>query len=318
MRTNGDSKARFAGFYAEEKNSIDVLMMGSSTVGTSFCSPYMWDKYGFTSYPLSTNSQRPKAIRYLIEEGLKYQKPSLIVIEMRTFTADDVEMGTDEGHVREVVDNMKYSWHRIKTINAVADQFDDKYAFYADIFKYHSNIGVLRIADNWKQFDYSVKNELKGFEIKDRIEQYRKEPTPDVYTEDRLAIPNSSEAVLRDLVQYLKDNKLEALFVASPRADLEGYEEMMNYTADIVNEAGFKFLNLNYCYDEMEFDYSTDIDDGAHTNVWGAVKCSDVLGQYIKDNYALKNTYTDKVKADWDQSYRVFDEKFWNTTPKEK
>lgn len=318
MRTNGDSKERFSGFYAEEKNSIDVLMMGSSTVGTSFCSPYMWDRYGFTSYPLSTNSQRPKAIKYLIEEGLKYQNPSLIVIEMRTFTADDEEMGSDEGHVREVVDNMKYSWHRVETINAVADHFEDKMPFYLDFLKYHTNYGVLTQVEGWKQFNYTLKSDLKGFEIKDRIEQYRKEPTPDVYTEDRLAIPANSEAVLRDLLAFLKENNLEALFVASPRADLEGYEEMMNYASDIVEEAGYNFLNLNYRYAEMGFDYSTDIDDGAHTNVWGAVKCSEVLGQYIEDNYKLNRNYSERVIADWNESYRVFDEQFRNTTPKEK
>ena len=36
VRTNGDIKNRFAGFYAEEKNSIDVLMCGGSTIATSF------------------------------------------------------------------------------------------------------------------------------------------------------------------------------------------------------------------------------------------------------------------------------------------
>ncbi len=45
MRTNGDTKDRFAGFYAEKKDTIDVLMIGSSTVGTSLYSPYMWHKY---------------------------------------------------------------------------------------------------------------------------------------------------------------------------------------------------------------------------------------------------------------------------------
>lgn len=318
MRTNGDSKDRFAGFYAEDKNSIDVLMMGSSTVGTSFCSPYMWDRFGFTSYPLSTNSQRPKAIRYLIEEGMKYQKPSLIVVEMRTFIADDEELATDEGHIREVVDNMKYSWHRIKTINEVADHFSDKYTFYVDLFKYHSNTGILAQPSAWKQYNYSVKNRLKGFEIKDRIEQYRKDPTPDVYTEERIAIPQNQEVILKDLLSFLKENNLEALFVASPRADLEDYEGMMNYCSDIVEEAGFKFLNLNYRYKEMEFDYSKDIDDGAHTNVWGALKCSDVLGQYITDNYKLTGSYSEKTKKEWDESYLYFDEQLKNTTPKEK
>lgn len=318
VRSNGDSRIRFAGFYAEEKNSIDVLMLGSSTVGTSFCAPYMWDKYGFTSYPLSSNSQRPKAMKYLIEEGMRYQAPSLIVIEMRTFIADDEEMAEDEAHIREIVDNMQYSWHRIETINAVAEHFDDKWSFYVDLFKYHSNIGMLIRPEQWKYYNYSTKSIEKGFVIKNHVEQFRIEDKPDLYTEERKPIPQNQEEVLRDLLVYLKDNNLEALFVATPRAGFDDYEAMMNYCEDIVEGEGYKFLNLNYKYDEMQFSYRTDIDDGAHTNVWGALKCSDYLGQYIRDNYDIKNSHSEKVRNDWDEAYAYFLEQYNATEREEK
>ena len=42
MRTNGDSKDRFAGFYSEKRNSIDVMYFGASTVGSSFVPAYIW------------------------------------------------------------------------------------------------------------------------------------------------------------------------------------------------------------------------------------------------------------------------------------
>ena len=308
MRTNGDTKDRFAGFYAEKKDTIDVLMIGSSTVGTSLCSPYMWHKYGFTSYPLSSNSQRPKAIKYLIEEGLKYQDPKLVIIELRTFIAEDEDMASDEGHIREVTDNMRYSIHRIKTINALADHFDDKMPFYIDIIKYHTNWGALVRPNEWLKFNYRKKNEVKGFEFKTRRELFRLE-TPKMYTEDRLPIPEDQEDVLRDLITYLKDKNLKALFVVTPRAGLEGYDAQMNYCSDIVTEAGFDFINLNYMYDEMDFDYRYDIDDGAHTNVWGALKCSDVVGRYIIDNYSLSDLYSKTTINDWDRSYECFEKK---------
>ncbi len=309
MRTGGESKARFAGFYAEKRNSIDVLMIGSSTVGTSFSAPYMWDRYGFTSYPLSTNSLRPKAIKYLIEEGLKYQSPDLIVIEMRTFIADDDEMASDEGHVRETVDNMRYSFNRIRAINALTEKYEDKLPFYLDIMKYHSNWGSLLQPGEWLMFEYRKKNITKGFEYKKRRQLFRTDDTPAVYTDERLEIPKEQEAVLRDLLQYLKDKGLNALFVVTPRADLESYEPQMNYCSDIVTEAGYDFLDLNYRYDDMGFDYRYDLDDGAHTNLWGAIKCSDALGRYINDNYSLKKTYSQSTISEWDKSYEYFSER---------
>ena len=109
VRTNGDVKNRFAGFYAEEKNSIDVIMFGASPIGTSFSPGYLYGEFGFTSYPLSSNTQRPKAMTYLLEECYKYQNPNLVVIELRMFTYDDAPMALDYPHIREVTDNMKYS-----------------------------------------------------------------------------------------------------------------------------------------------------------------------------------------------------------------
>lgn len=309
MRTGGESKYRFAGFYAEKRDSIDVLMIGSSTIGTSFCAPYMWENYGFTSYPLSTNSLRPKAITYLIDEGSKYQSPKLIVIEMRTFIADDTEMAADEGHIRETVDNMKYSLNRIRAIEGLTEAFDDKLPFYIDIMKYHSNWGMLFQPKEWMMFNYHKKNEAKGFEFQKRRQLYRTEsPTSEMmYTEERIAIPQEQEEVLRKLLQYLNDNGLNALFVASPRADMEGYEAKMNYCSDIITGAGYDFLNLNYRYDEMGFDYRYDLDDAAHTNVWGAMKCSDALGRYICDHYPFEKDYSAATVSDWDKSYKYFE-----------
>lgn len=314
MRTGGDTKNRMAGFYAEDKNTIDVLMFGASTVGSSFAPTYMWGKYGFTSYPLSSNSQRPKAIRYMMEEGLKYQKPSLLVIEMRGFVAEDETYLEDEGHLREVFDNMRYSATRIDTINGLTETYDDKYSFYVDLFKYHSNYGNLMQPSEWSKFFFVKKDIYKGFEMLNHQEPYRRE-TPYNGTDDIVPLPQSQEAVLKDLLDYLKSTDYKVLFVVTPRAPKEDYEEQMNYAANMVREAGYDFIDLNYMYDEMGFDYKYDIDDGAHTNAWGAVKCSDVLGQYINDNYDLPKNYSEKTKKEWDKAYEVFMDDYNNLEP---
>jgi len=317
MRSNGDAKQRFTGFYAEDKNTIDVFMMGSSTVASSFCPAYMWGNYGFTSYPLSSNSQRPKAIKYLIEEGLKYQNPKLIVIEMRTFIADDSELATDEGHIREVVDNMRYSVQRIRTVNALTDQLDNRYSYYVDLIKYHSNYGTLLDPTQLVLFNFSSNNIDKGFVYKTHTENFRLE-TPELYTEDRLPIPEEQGEVLKDLLNYLKSNNLEALFVVAPRDNLDGYQEMMNYCQDMVEAEGYRFLNMNYLYDEMGFDYRYDIDDGAHTNVWGAVKVSKLLGSYIADNYQIKSKNSNSVNENWNEAYRHFNDEYAYLVPEDK
>jgi len=317
VRTSGDAKERLTGFYAEKLDSIDVLMIGSSTVASSFIPAYMWDKYGFTSYPLSSNSQRPKAIKYVIEEGIKYQEPDLVVIEPRTFVASYEEQAKDEGHIRETVDNMKYSVNRIKTINALTEEFDDKYPFYFDIIKYHSNYGLLFKPSEWKKFNFSQKNGLKGFELKNGKMKYRENSenrSTDAYCYTKQPIPIKQEEVLRDLLVYLQENNIRTLFVVTPRDHDEEYEGNMCYMKDIINEYGFEMIDTNELFEEVGFDYRYDMADGAHTNVWGAVKVSDYIGKCIKDRIGNPD-HLESVTRDWDNAYRTFSEIYENTEP---
>lgn len=318
LRMNGDTKDRFSGFYAEKIDSIDVLMIGSSTVSTSFIPAYMWDKYGFTSYPMSSNAQCPKAIKYLIEEGLKYQDADLVVIELRTFVASYDEQMKDEGHIRETVDNMKYSLNRVKTINALTEAFEDKYTFYFDVFKYHSNYGLLFSPSEWKKFDFSEKNELKGYEIKNTQEKYReKDGNREIgsYCYNKQPIDEKQEEVLRDLLEYVQSKGINVLFVATPRDRDETYEGHMCYMKEIINEYGFEMLDTNERFDELGFDYRYDMNDGAHTNIWGAVKVSDYLGKYIHDNFIGEIDHLESVASDWDNAADVFYNIYENIEP---
>lgn len=46
VRTNGEVKDRFAGFYAEKKDSLDVVMIGSSPVFPYYAAPKLWGRRG--------------------------------------------------------------------------------------------------------------------------------------------------------------------------------------------------------------------------------------------------------------------------------
>lgn len=306
VRTNGDIKDRFAGFYAEEKNSIDVMMFGGSTVGTSFSPGYMWGEYGFTSYPLSSNTQRPKAIKYLLEEAYKYQSPKLVVIELRMFTYEDEVLKVDEPHIREVTDNMRYSAQRFKTVSEMTDgveNFEDKLSYYFDIMKYHSNWGMFFKPEELMKVDYSKEDLHKGFEHPTQIIYHDIADDPYIPTEERLAIPSEQEEVLRDLMSFLKEKGQKALFVVTPCIYGTKYYGQMNYMKDIVEQEGFYYLNV---MDHLDYEYATDFLDGGHSNILGAKKCSDLLGKTIVQEYGLFDKRKEEGYESWDDSYKAF------------
>ncbi len=306
VRTNGDVKDRFAGFYAEEKDSIDVLMCGGSTIATSFSPGYMWGEYGFTSYPLSSNTQRPKAIQYLLEEAYKYQSPELVVIELRMFTYEDEKLKADEPHIREVTDNMRYSLHRMKTVHNLTDgvdSFEDKLSYYFDIIKYHSNWGMFFKPEELMKVTYSKEDLHKGYEASTEILYHNEEYDRYIPTEKRMAIPSEQEAQLRDVMSFLKDKGQDALFVVTPCIYGEAYYAQMNYMKDIVEKEGFSYLNV---HDGVEYECATDYLDGGHSNVLGAKKCSELLGKTISQTYDFIDKRNQEGFDSWDRSYEEF------------
>lgn len=306
VRTNGDIKNRFAGFYAEEKNSIDVLMCGGSTIATSFSPGYMWGEYGFTSYPISSNTQRPKAIRYLLEEAYKYQSPELVVIELRMFTYEDEKLKMDEPHIREVTDNMRYSLHRMKTVHNLADgaeTFEEKLSYYFDIIKYHSNWGMFFRPEEWQKIDYSKPDLHKGFQHPEEIMYHDEVVDKYIPTEERVAIPKEQEEELRELMRFFKEHDQDALFVVTPCIYGEDYYAQMNYMKDIVEEEGFSYLNV---HDGVDYDCATDYLDGGHSNILGAKKCSELLGATISQEYELSDKRGQEDYDSWNESYKAF------------
>lgn len=308
VRTNGDVKDRFAGFYAEKDDSIDVLMVGSSPVYPFYAAPKMYGEEGIVAYPMSTNNQRPKAMKYLITEALKTQDPSLIIIEMRMFSMPDEEWGSAKPFTRGVTDNMKYSWNRVKAIHALTSFFDGRYTFYFDIFKYHSNWKTLVMPSQLACWRYEKLHPLKGLELKYGV-------GPAEYI-DRSKITERTEpqdkqvAVLQDLLSYLKGTGKEVLFLISPYVMEEEAKKQFNYLTAAVEEAGYPVLDLNTHIEEMGLDFSTDTYDyGSHVNVLGQAKCTSYLEKYLAEYYDLPDRRKEKGYESWNEAYRLYLEK---------
>ena len=305
IRTNGDVKDRFVGFYAEKRDTIDAVIIGSSPVYPCFATPKIYGETGITMYPLSSNMQRPVATRYLVEEALKTQSPKLFVFEMRMWTARDEDLLGNMAHTREVTDNMKYSINRIKAINAMVSEDDDRLSYYFDIFKYHSNWKTLALWSQLRTCFYEYPAKYKGY-----IPETELGPadiTDEHLTEEMTPIPAEQEAYLLDLLSYLKEKKLNALFVITPYTVSSDEQSRTNYMKNIIHNSGFDFVDMNQYLDEIGFDGQTDFNDyGTHTNVLGAYKVTSWFENYIKDNYSDVFTVDhrqDKSYKSWNEAY---------------
>lgn len=309
IRTNGDVKDRFTGFYAEKDNTIDVVMVGSSPVYPYYAAPMMWGEYGFRAYPISTNLQRPVAAVGLLEEVRKTQDPALYIFEMRMYTAREMDLTNNMAYTRGVTDNMKYSWNRIQTINDMVDDVSERHTYYFDIFKYHSNWKTMVLPEQLACFRYEKLDDQKGYVMTDEVGPCEAVDTSGIT--ERLPMPEFQEECLERLLDYLEGNGLQALFILSPTVMEEEKQKMYNYMEDMISARGYEFLNMNDYYDEIGLDFAADFSDyGGHVNALGAEKCSTFLGGYLVENYGIEDKRGEKGCESWDAAYLQWQEEF--------
>ena len=327
LRTNGDTKNRFMGFYAEPKNSLDVILIGSSPTYSSCVFPELYGEYGIKAYPLASNVQRPVAGLYLVKEAQKTQSPDLYMFEMRMYVGIEEGLTNSQVNIREVTDNMKYSRNRLDAIKVMTggrakelgNVSDKLYTFVFDIFKYHSNWRTLIDPNQWASVTYTRREPMKGYKITDKVG-----PAPETVISEVEAVPLDpyQEAALSDLIAYLKDNGLNALFYVSPYTLAEGDAERFATIKEEVETAGFKYLDMNQYYDEIGINFEEDFsDNGVHTNAVGAQKCTRFIGDYLKENYALPDRRVideatgetvgfNDTDSTWEKAYRDWQDEY--------
>lgn len=310
MRTNGDVKDRFSGFYAEKKNTLDAVIIGSSPVFSCYAAPQIFGETGIAMYPLSSNVQRPVAAKYLVRESEKYQSPALYIFEMRMFTMNEDNLSENIAYTRGVTDNLRYSCLRYETIQAMVprDIEEGRLSFYLDIIKYHTNWKMLILPSEWANMTYHKPSPLKGYAFKDEVGP-RAMPACGG-AGGSMEIPPVQEKYLRDLLDFLKADGRDALFIVSPYGESEDEQRMFNYMDKIISSYGYPFVNLNNYYEELGIVFEEDFADyGSHTNAAGARKCTDFLIQYLKEHYEIGDKRGNAEYASWDEAYRLWQQK---------
>lgn len=63
-------------FRDEPKNSIDVILLGSSHMYRTIQPMELWNDYGIASYNLGSSEQSLPLSYYLLKEAIRKQKPS--------------------------------------------------------------------------------------------------------------------------------------------------------------------------------------------------------------------------------------------------
>lgn len=307
------TRAHVAGYYAEKKDSIDVVFTGGSYMFCSFMPMEAWHDYGMASYNFSINMLFADSYKYYIREAMKTQKPKLYVIDCGVFASglksslysaseDDESIST----IHTNADALNYSLNRYDLVKKIAPGRDS--SFYLDLLYYHDS--------SWPSMKY------RGNKLHSSEKGYSSLPlfSDQIYTESDVVeispveIPLDDELneIFLDLIAELKKYDMEVLFVSQPNFHFNEEDETkqghLMYMQKIVEDNGFDYLDLGDYKDEIGLNPTFDLGLGVgdHFNCFGAEKITAFFDKYIKENYDIPDHRGEASYSVWDEDYEVW------------
>lgn len=265
-------------FYKQDKNSIDILYLGSSHAYSSF-NPYLIEEEtNLNGYVFATQQQPIWITYYYLKEALKNQKPKYVVLDVHMAVVQNLDYAEEQVN-RDAIDKMKMSRNKIDVIGASVEK--DKMSYYLNIIKYHSRYKEL----NWNDFktlffNYSIDN--KGY-IALPEEDYIFEYDNIVITDDILKISAKNEDYLNKIIEITKDNDIQVILVKTPAKYTEDEYKKLNHINNIADENKIPFINYIKNINSLNLDFEKDFYDEGHLNENGSKKLSVTFSKLINN-----------------------------------
>ncbi|MBR5930682.1 MAG: hypothetical protein IKZ95_01510 [Lachnospiraceae bacterium] len=303
------------GFYLEEENSLDVVLIGPSPVYTGFYSPLAYEQEEFTSYAVSTGGLSGAMYPSAVRETLQTQNPQLFVVDLSGFCDEDQK---DSAAVRRWIDSIRNGENREKSIADLVSE-EDKDSYRTAFIKYHSN--WTRIRGCFKTLIDKGDQKKRGYSVTKNFCAYTDTSDNAEITEEVYEFSEEGFASLEQFLSFLKEEEIEnVLFVRFPRrntiTDGERYTEgvqmilkagydILDYCTDADDTKGVytsdTFNTYNRHKETVNLNPNQDFYDAEHVNIFGAEKLTKDLAAYISTLLQVKHSDA-KAAETWENA----------------
>ncbi|MBQ4312773.1 MAG: hypothetical protein IJC18_01060 [Clostridia bacterium] len=299
---------RYKTFCSLPEDTVDAVYIGSSAVDRYWMPSKAFEERGMTVYPLSSDGLPVWLVKNMIVEAYKHQNPRLVIIDIRSFTFDQsLEPDIADTRARRIIDTLGFfSGNRQDAIRRTLDvmtQFDPTISkhdpsYFLSVIRYHGKWadGTLKLEDIT-----DPPSDYLGFYMIQESSVSTISMPETSFTDARLELDRYSEYYLHELLDYLRANDIDALFVDAVRAVTAEEAAKCNTVFDILSDAGYNYVNFNdaQARNKYEFDYEKDFYERGHTNYYGALKYTDYFSHYLSEHYDLPDRRDDERCADW-------------------
>lgn len=280
-------------FYALKKETVDLLVVGSSHAYASFDPDIIMNETGMNSYILASNSQNTVQAYFNVKEALHYQHPNVIILE--AFSLDDNNNwrwggSYDRDWKKEAnIDGMRFG---LTKLEAVAEQYEKVNWSYAllPIARYHENWEDITTIGSNLMFYMKDIREFSSFHPS---ETSMSAETMELYAQAgynpaEWVISETNKEHFHKLAQLCREEGITLYVVMAPMYDVYirsvNYDSWTGQIAELAEGEGVCYLDCNLYYDEIGLkaqDFEDMFTTYHHLNNTGAEKVTQFVSEAL-------------------------------------
>lgn len=313
----------YEGFFSSDRDSYDVLFLGTSHVLYGISPMEIYKENHITSYNLGTSGQPIDGTLAVLKEAFCNQSPKVVVLDASSlFTDEEHEL---DSMWRFVMDSMPFGVAKIKYAHVYASFFAKNSGEF-DINEYLQRFAsvFLPIIEYHDRFDELNSNDISDIPGVEEyytagyfLQTFHESSGVSVEKMNESLVENEKNArifehnveVLLQIKDLCEKHDAQLLLTKIPAiARVKWYTgawtkaryEAVKKIAMENNLVYFDLLYDGYLEIDVESDFA---DGGAHLNYLGSKKTSDFLGDYLKSHYELE----EKTLIDFDEKMEGYD-----------
>jgi hypothetical protein len=275
-------------FHNLPADSIDVLALGSSHIQYAFNPGVFYAETGDYSYVLGSQCQPMSMSFYMLEEALKTQHPSVVIIDVFTLLNQSA-ICYSEGMYYLAIQQMTGNTRR----QAAAELSDGetRLSYQYDFLMNHSN---------WKTMDWSdwksilARGRARSGLLSD-LGYVRQEPVSDVHTP--LSVPQAdgsgslseqSRGDLDRIISLCQDSGIHLIFIKTPYTIDQADANQLAAVWDYLDSRNVE--HIDFIAKAAELNWFSDLDgDTWHNNSWGSEIVTRYLAKTITEEGLIRN-----------------------------
>lgn len=299
----GTNTANQAGISELHKypNSYDVCFLGTSTTITNICNQELFENYGIAGLTIGEPEQALYLTKYTLEEMFEYQSPQVVFVDTKSLfysldTLESMAVEREDYTIHNSIDGIKTLSIKNKALDRVKNYNKniDKWNYFSKLYYSHENWKNLG-ERNFKNYDISdsMNGNLALLGTADYITNIYDKSNTDV----EISISLQSERDFSEIVDLCKKNKTDLILITG----YTNFSKAMHKSClQLAKKYKIPYIDINQFTIKSNFQHSVDLYDSVHFNLSGAIKFTNLLGEYLEKNY----TFSDKRNLSTYERYK--------------